>query len=152
MIDQIKKLMDSKNLSPTQFSEEIGIQRSSLSHVLSGRNKPSLDFMMKIKSRYPDTNLDWLLLGVGEMKDTLKSENMAVNEIVIEEVRESKSEESLFSEIRQEEISKSETDTVMIESEEKVSAKSKLSVEERNAEKVIILYSDQTFSVYKQKG
>ena len=46
---------------------EIGIQRSALSHVMSGRNNPSLDFMLKIKSRFPEVNLDWLLLGNGEM-------------------------------------------------------------------------------------
>ena len=67
MIDRIKKLMDYKKLSATQFSDEIEIQRSSLSHVLSGRNKPSLDFMLKIKNTYPEIELDWLLLGKGNM-------------------------------------------------------------------------------------
>ena len=67
MIDRIKKLMDYKKLSATQFSDEIEIQRSSLSHVLSGRNKPSLDFMLKIKNTYPEIELDWLLLGIGKM-------------------------------------------------------------------------------------
>lgn len=59
--------MDMKNMSATQFSETIDIQRSSLSHVLSGRNKPSLDFMLKIKTSFPDINLDWLLLGMGNI-------------------------------------------------------------------------------------
>jgi len=54
-------------MSAAQFSEAIEIQRSSLSHVLSGRNKPSLDFMLKIKSSFPEINLDWLLLGEGEV-------------------------------------------------------------------------------------
>lgn len=67
MIDRIKKLMEYKKLSATQFSDEIEIQRSSLSHVLSGRNKPSLDFMLKIKNTYPEIELDWLLLGKGNM-------------------------------------------------------------------------------------
>ena len=67
MIDRIKMLMTKKNVSATQFSEEVGIQRSALSHVLSGRNKPSLDFVLKIKSRYPEIEFDWLLLGRGKM-------------------------------------------------------------------------------------
>jgi len=67
MIDRIKMLMTKKKVSATQFSEEVGIQRSALSHVLSGRNKPSLDFMLKIKTRYPEIELDWLLLGRGKM-------------------------------------------------------------------------------------
>ena len=74
MTERIQQLINDKKLSATQFSDEIGIQRSSLSHVLSGRNKPSLDFMLKIKTRFPDVNLDWLLLGEGQMykeeKDT----------------------------------------------------------------------------------
>jgi len=67
MIDRIKKLLEKEQLSPSQFADEINIQRSSLSHVLSGRNKPSLDFVMKIKQRFPDINLDWLIFGDGDM-------------------------------------------------------------------------------------
>ncbi len=74
MISRIKKLLEVKKISPAQFADEIEVQRSSLSHVLSGRNKPSLDFMMKIKKRYPEINLDWLLLGDGSM-DIEKQEN-----------------------------------------------------------------------------
>ncbi len=67
MVSRIKKLMEVKNISSAQFADEIQVQRSSLSHVLSGRNKPSLDFMLKIKKKYPEINLDWLLLGEGSM-------------------------------------------------------------------------------------
>ena len=67
MIDRIKALMKFENLSSSQFADEINIQRSSLSHVLSGRNKPSLDFVMKIKHCFNDVSLDWILLGEGEM-------------------------------------------------------------------------------------
>ena len=67
MIDRIKKLLEKDQLSPSQFADEINIQRSSLSHVLSGRNKPSLDFVMKIKQRFPEINLDWLIFGDGDM-------------------------------------------------------------------------------------
>jgi transcriptional regulator with XRE-family HTH domain len=71
MLDRIKHLIEFKKLTATQFSEEIGIQRSSLSHVLSGRNKPSLDFMLKIKDRFPEVSLNWLLLGEGEMYENI---------------------------------------------------------------------------------
>ncbi len=67
MLQRIKQIIEKEKLSSTQFASEIGVQRSALSHVLSGRNNPSLDFMMKIKTRYPDINLDWLLLGKGKM-------------------------------------------------------------------------------------
>ncbi|NLI37462.1 MAG: helix-turn-helix transcriptional regulator [Bacteroidales bacterium] len=49
------------------FSEEIGIQQSTLSHILNGRNRPSLDVVMKISQRYPEISLDWLINGQGDM-------------------------------------------------------------------------------------
>ncbi len=76
MIDRIKSLMNEKKMSATQFSDEIGIQRSSLSHVLSGRNKPSLDFMLKIKNRFSDINLNWLLLGQENMLQNFGDEEI----------------------------------------------------------------------------
>ncbi|MFK5855044.1 MAG: helix-turn-helix domain-containing protein [Bacteroidota bacterium] len=67
MIERVKKLLEIEQLSSSQFADEIKLQRSSLSHVLSGRNKPSLDFVMKIKKRFPEVNLDWLIFGKGHM-------------------------------------------------------------------------------------
>ena len=59
--------MEAKKLSPTQFAAAINIQRSTLSHILSGRNNPSLDFIIKVVETFPDINLDWLARGVGDM-------------------------------------------------------------------------------------
>lgn len=59
--DTIKSFIVSKNLSPSKFADEIGVQRSSISHILSGRNKPSLDIVQKIIRRYPEIGTDWLL-------------------------------------------------------------------------------------------
>ncbi len=67
MIERIKLLLSVKNLSPAQLALEIGVQRSGISHILSGRNKPSLDFIMKILESYPEINESWLLMGNGEM-------------------------------------------------------------------------------------
>lgn len=54
-------------LTPTAFADEIGIQRSGLSHILKGRNRPSLDVVQKIVARYPDINLAWLVNGTGHL-------------------------------------------------------------------------------------
>ncbi len=70
MLDRISQILKTKKLSASQFAVSIGVQPSSVSHVLSGRNKPSLDFISKILSTYPDINAEWLIMGKGEVIDT----------------------------------------------------------------------------------
>lgn len=63
MIERILQIMHQENLSPSQFADEIGIQRSGISHLISGRNKPSLEFVMKVLKRFPEIKPEWLLQG-----------------------------------------------------------------------------------------
>jgi len=67
MTDRISLLIKAKNLSAAQFADEIGVQRSSISHLMSGRNKPSLDLIQKTLQRFPEVSTEWLLFGKGEM-------------------------------------------------------------------------------------
>ncbi len=67
MVERIKAIMAHYQLRAAQFSDNIGMQRSAVSHVLSGRNKPSLDFILRIKKYFPEINLDWLTMGEGDM-------------------------------------------------------------------------------------
>lgn len=62
---RLQKVIDFHDESASSFAEKIGVQRSSISHVLSGRNKPSLDFVMKVLNAYPNVELYWLLNGKG---------------------------------------------------------------------------------------
>lgn len=79
--DRIRRLMQEYNLSPSAFADEIGIQRPAISHILSGRNRPSLDVVMKILKAFDQINPQWLLTGEGTMKqlnlfdDTSKESN-----------------------------------------------------------------------------
>lgn len=65
--DRISKVIEYSGLTPSEFADEIDVQRSSISHITSGRNKPSLEFIIKIKSRFPEILWDWLVTGEGEM-------------------------------------------------------------------------------------
>lgn len=65
--DQISTIMSIKNLTNAEFAVAIGVQPSNISHIMSGRNKPSLDLIMKIVKRYPEVRLDWLLQDEGSM-------------------------------------------------------------------------------------
>lgn len=62
-LERLEFLMENNQLNATAFAEKIGVQRSSVSHILSKRNKPSLEFMLKIHEHFKEVNLEWLILG-----------------------------------------------------------------------------------------
>tara|TARA_R110000868_G_scaffold85582_3_gene240658 strand:- start:13225 stop:13596 length:372 start_codon:yes stop_codon:yes gene_type:complete len=62
---RLQKVIDYYGESASSFAEKIGVQRSSISHILSGRNKPSLEFVLKILSSFPEVEWYWLLNGKG---------------------------------------------------------------------------------------
>jgi transcriptional regulator with XRE-family HTH domain len=64
-IKRLETLFDYYNLTASSFADKIGVQRSSLSHLLSGRNKPSLDFILKVTEVFPEIDLYWILNGKG---------------------------------------------------------------------------------------
>lgn len=67
MKQRLQILMDKEGLSPVRFAEIVGVQRSSVSHILSGRNNPSLDFLQKILLAFPEVSSDWLISGKGSV-------------------------------------------------------------------------------------
>ncbi|MGI9540512.1 MAG: helix-turn-helix domain-containing protein [Flavobacteriaceae bacterium] len=62
-LERLEFLMENNQLNATAFAEKIGVQRSSVSHILSKRNRPSLEFMLKIHEHFKEVNLEWLILG-----------------------------------------------------------------------------------------
>lgn len=72
---RIVELMSHFKLTAGALAEAIGVQPSSVSHVLSGRNRPSLDFVLRILEQYPEVSSDWLLHGSGKMLKQAQSEN-----------------------------------------------------------------------------
>ena len=78
--DRFTKVIEYSELTPAEFAEEIGVQRSSISHIISGRNKPSLDFITKIKTAFPKFEWDWLITGEGEMLISEKEPEPVVEE------------------------------------------------------------------------
>lgn len=77
--DRIQLIMKSSKCSASEFAAKIDVKRSNLSHVLSGRNNPSLDFLAKIISAYPNVNASWLVTGEtrsGDFEGELDSGNV----------------------------------------------------------------------------
>jgi DNA-binding XRE family transcriptional regulator len=78
MIDRIKQIMEHYQMSPASFAEQIGINRSNLTHLFSGRNQPSLELAKKILHCYPEIKTEWLIMGVGEMMRSVEEKELNV--------------------------------------------------------------------------
>lgn len=63
VVSRIEEIINNNQLTASSFAAKIKVQRSAISHILSGRNKPSLDFLMKIHDAFEEVNLEWLILG-----------------------------------------------------------------------------------------
>lgn len=100
--ERLKKVMSFYGLTATALADSIAVQRSSISHLLSGRNKPSLDFVIKVLQKYPEVELYWLLNGKGEFPKeeksdattlfTQKIESTSVNESITQSTSDSEIE------------------------------------------------------------
>ncbi len=67
MNKRIQQFLEIENLSPSKLADMLGLQRSGISHILAGRNKPSYDFILKFLRTFPNINPDWLVMGKGKI-------------------------------------------------------------------------------------
>ena len=75
---RLQKILDFYGVTATSFSEKIAFNRSTISHLLSGRNKPSLEFVMKVLQTYPEVDLYWLLYGKGSFPTPVNKVNTQI--------------------------------------------------------------------------
>lgn len=129
MIDRLKLILEYYNLSSSNFAEKIDVPRSSISHLLSGRNKPSLDFVLKVDKAFEDVTLDWLLYGKGSFPK--KSDEPT--------------SPSLFNQTE-----KKESKTEILESQPIIKKQDDSVTELKRLIKVILLYSDGTFDEFEK--
>ena len=102
---RIEKVMQFVGLTSGQFAQEIGVQTSTLSHILNDRNKPSLDVMKKILNRYQNINAEWLILGQGSMQKK-ETHSQAPTLFGEDDVSESISDSNLFDEVEKNDTEK----------------------------------------------
>ena len=76
MHSRLKNWMESEGLKPSALADTIGVNRATISHVLSGRNKPSIDFFQKLLSAYSNLNSNWLITGIGYMQNDIKQKEV----------------------------------------------------------------------------
>lgn len=130
-VKRLELIFDFYGETSSSFADKIGVQRSSLSHLLSGRNKPSLDFILKVLDNYPEVDLYWITNGKGFFPKSSKIETASTA--------------TLFSEVKPEII---ETKIAAEISESK-----NIIFDEKNngnkiTEKIVVFYTDGTFKEY----
>jgi len=79
MYERLKNWMESEGLKPSVLADTIGVNRATISHILSGRNKPSIDFLEKLLSAYPNINANWLISGIGYMQNNMGQKEVLVS-------------------------------------------------------------------------
>ncbi|TDD73945.1 helix-turn-helix domain-containing protein [Flavobacterium caseinilyticum] len=148
-IKRLEIILDYYSLNASSFADKIGVQRSSLSHLLSGRNKPSLDFILKILEVFPDVDLYWILNGKGTFpknSDQLYKTDNSVQQVAKQNIpipsNPETISENLFSEIKTSpvipalEINKRENQNSIKESGSDA------------IDKIVIFYKNGTFKSY----
>jgi transcriptional regulator with XRE-family HTH domain len=135
MKERIIEFLRAENKSSSQFAEEIGVQPSGISHIISGRNKPSLDFIVKMLEKYSFLSTEWLLFGRGEMY-----KDQSVRDLFSDPVVESHNgliiNEQLNPVIGKKETAKSDLPPAIVP-------------EGREIHRVVTLFNDGTFLEYK---
>ena len=138
-------------ISMSQFAENIDIPRSSLSHLQSGRNKPSLDLVLKISTYYPELSMDWLLYGKGRMLNTPEDQVQPSSIPSMDPTFSPQGELALETkkEDPQPEIVEKSSDIV-------IETKSKLGLDKASkpteTEQIVIFYADGTYKSYSPKN
>lgn len=148
---RIQKIMDFYSVSASSFADYMGVGRSSISHILSGRNRPSLDFVMKIVEAYTDVELDWLLYGKGTFP---KSENKPMAQESVQSKPPTPASESLSltQQTEQDLFSTTITETEISKIQEPLQENNKRSITgENKIDRVLIFYTDGTFDDYSPK-
>ena len=148
-IKRLEIILDYYSLNASSFADKIGVQRSSLSHLLSGRNKPSLDFILKILDVFPDIDLYWILNGKGNFPKN--AEELEEIENSVEQIQKQNSPtpstcenmpDNLFSEIQNQNS---------IPALDTKKNKNQNSTKESNSDaidKIVIFYRNGTFKSY----
>jgi transcriptional regulator with XRE-family HTH domain len=137
MVERIRQLIEYTGLSSSQFADRIEVPRAILSHILSGRNKPSLDVILKVISNYRTINPDWLLLGEGEMLNKVATPVAPESPVtIVEPIHEAPDQAA---EALRDKVQNSITTETIAFAD---------STPEKTVKQIVFFYTDNTFSVY----
>lgn len=141
--ERIEEVMEAEKLNATQFAAEIGIQGSTLSHILNGRNNPSLDVLKRILDRFRTISSDWLILGIGSMyRQIANSQQPVLFDLPPVNTQQDTSMET----VRSASSIASTDQSVPLQAKEKTS----IQLSDKTITRILIFYSDNTFEEWKK--
>lgn len=141
MNSRLKQFLAAENITQAQFADNINVVRASVSHVLSGRNNPSYEFIRSIMIKYPDLNIEWLMFGKGKMYKSAPSlEN--IQQYSGSPIDDSADSDELFPVIADSvsEVAEAHT-TEVIQTANKIES----TVNQRKVSKIIVLFDDGSY-------
>ena len=152
MNTRLKQFLDAENISQSQFADTIKVVRASVSHVLSGRNNPSYEFIRAIMNSYPELNIEWLMLGKGKMYKSAPTEVPPTpaqpqiqslfydDEDLFDSPKSTAQESNIPAQQHESKVSTQSSTNINTLSEVKQST-----VKQRNIVKIIVMFDDGTF-------
>ena len=143
MKNRLFTFIESKNITPTEFANKIGVSPAAISSIKTGRTQPTLPLVEKIKQHYPDVNISWLIFGEGDLKIENNTETIKEKEIIGELPTEtiSNSKASDYEAVYTAEQPKQITNKELSSNIEKTQLI-------RKAKKIVIFYTDGTFEEF----
>ena len=143
MKERLLKIITSEGLSPSLLADKLGVQRSGISHILSGRNYPSFDFLQKLLENFPRLNAEWLILGQGSMYKSTVADH---TDLFTASIPEEKTQLSpTLPENAQNLSSGEERQKIFPVMEPEISPPAE---PQKTIEKMMVLYTDKTFATY----
>lgn len=138
--NRLQVIFEYYKLSASAFAEKMGVGRSSISHIVSGRNKPSLDFVLHILDNFPEVSFDWLILGKGQFPNNAK-DNQAPT--LFENTTRKENSDDV---INDNPLQTSNPEATTVDTNSEVFPKKTDAVP---IERIVIFYADQSFKEYK---
>lgn len=157
-VKRLETIFDYYGLSASSFADKINVQRSSISHLLSGRNKPSLDFILKVMESFPEVELLWLLNGKGNFPKGENSNSEIMNSSPIQKIENEQDigSSDLFSNtiasIENEKTSVFENNFKKYSNTEVFNNPINVLNDNSDIEQIVVFYKDGTFKTYVQKN
>jgi len=137
MNNRLKQFLAAENITQAQFADNINVVRASVSHVLSGRNNPSFDFIKAMMAKYPRMNIDWLIFGKGKMYKDAEAPSEDLLFPIMEPEYDTRLQDLAEEDFKASEQTSSAIDTL--------NDTIQPIIKQRKVSKIIILFDDGTF-------